>query len=122
MEQATAIKIKKQWNKEITVEKASRRIDFAIKTKENLYLIETNFYGCGGSKLKSTAGEYKTDFRKWTNDGHQFIWITDGAGWKTTKRPLHETFNETDYILNLDMLEKGVLEKIILPIKNILGA
>lgn len=113
MEQATAPKIKKQWNKVITVDKSSRKIDFAINTNTKLFLIETNFYSGGGSKLKSTAGEYKEDFRKWTNDGHQFIWITDGAGWKTAKRPLHEAFNQTDYILNLDMLEKGILENLL---------
>jgi type II restriction enzyme len=58
--------------------------------------------------------KYKTDFRKWANDGYQFIWITDGAGWKTNKRTLRETFNETDYILNMDILEKGILEKKII--------
>jgi len=111
--QATAPKILKEWNKIITVEKSSRSIDFAINTPHKLYLIEANFYSGGGSKLKSTAGEYKSDFRRWSADGHQFIWVTDGAGWKTAQRPLHETFNETDYILNLDMLEKGILEQII---------
>ena len=76
--QATADKIYKQWSKKITVNKSSKRIDFAINTPHKLYLIETNFYGGGGSKLKSTAGEYADIYHQWTNDGHQFIWITDG--------------------------------------------
>lgn len=42
MEQATAPKIQKEWNKKITVEKSSRKIDFAINTPDKLYLIETN--------------------------------------------------------------------------------
>lgn len=46
-------------------------------------------------------------------DGHDFIWITDGFGWKVTQKPLNETFDGTDYILNLDMLEKGILEDVI---------
>ena len=111
--QATADKIKSKWNKNITVNKSSKRIDFAINTPKRLYLIETNFYGGGGSKLKSTAGEYADIYHQWTNDGHQFIWVTDGYGWKTTQRPLRDTFNTTDYIINLDMIQKGVLEELL---------
>lgn len=111
--QATADKIKTKWGKNITVKKSSKRIDFAINTPNKLYLIETNFYGGGGSKLKSTAGEYADIYHQWTNDGHQFIWITDGFGWKSTTRPLRDTFNSTDYILNIDMVQKGVLEELL---------
>lgn len=111
--QATANKIYKQWGKKITVNKSSKRIDFAINTPHKLYLIETNFYGGSGSKLKSTAGEYADIYHQWTNDGHQFIWITDGYGWQKTQRPLRDTFDTTDYILNIDMVQKGVLEKIV---------
>ncbi|MCE9507169.1 MAG: type II restriction endonuclease [Alphaproteobacteria bacterium] len=39
--------------------------------------------------------------------------MTDGAGWKKTSRPLEDTFNQIDCILNLDMIEKGVLKKIL---------
>jgi type II restriction enzyme len=112
--QATEAKIKKRWNKKITVEKSKRKIDFAINTPTKLFLIEVNFYGGVGSKLKSTAGEYKSDFKRWKADGHEFIWITDGAGWRSSHLPLRETFDDTDYILNLDMLERGVLEAILL--------
>ena len=111
--QATADKIKQKWNKDITVTKSSKRIDFAVNTPNKLYLIETNFYGGGGSKLKSTAGEYAEIYHQWTNDGHQFIWITDGLGWQSTKRPLRDTFDNTDYIINLDMIQKGVLEDLL---------
>ena len=111
--QATADKIKKKWNKDITVTKSSKRIDFAINTPNKLYLIETNFYGGGGSKLKSTAGEYAEIYHQWTKDGHQFIWITDGLGWQSTKRPLRDTFDNTDYIINLDMIQKGILEELL---------
>jgi len=112
--QATQKKIFEKWGKKITVEKSDRQIDFAILANNNLHLIESNFYGGGGSKLKSTAGEYKSDFKRWKADGHQFIWITDGDGWRSTHKPLRETFDETDTILNLDMLEKGLLEEVII--------
>ncbi len=55
--QATSQKIQAQWNINVQVDKSSRRFDFAVKNQNNLYLIETNFYGGGGSKLKSTAGD-----------------------------------------------------------------
>ena len=45
--QATADKIKQKWDKDITVTKSSKRIDFAVNTPNKLYLIETNFYGGG---------------------------------------------------------------------------
>jgi len=111
--QATSAKVKEIFGLNLTVDKSSRMIDFAIYNKHHLYLIETNFYSGGGSKLKSTAGEYKDMFDYWKKDGHKFVWITDGIGWETTKRPLEETFNRIDYILNLDMVSKQMLEKII---------
>ena len=111
--QATKKKIYDKWEKNITVEESDRKIDFAILANDKLFLIEVNFYGGGGSKLKSTAGEYKSDFRRWKADGHHFIWITDGDGWKSSHKPLRETFDETDAILNLEMLEKGFIEDII---------
>lgn len=114
LKEATSVDIQKKWNIKLKVDKSSRRIDFVINRSQKLYLIETNFYGGGGSKLKSTAGEYKSMFDFWKGDGHQFIWITDGDGWHTTKRPLEETFNHTDYILNLEMVSKGLLEDIVL--------
>jgi type II restriction enzyme len=113
MTQATAPKIKQQWGHHVTVDKSTRRIDFAINTPQGLVLIETNFYGGGGSKLKSTAGEYKTLYDCLSKDGHKFIWVTDGMGWKTTQRPLEETFNHIDHMLNLSMIEKGLLSEIV---------
>jgi type II restriction enzyme len=111
--QANAKKVKQKWNLKLTVDKSSRNIDFAVCNGKSLYLIETNFYGGGGSKLKSTAGEYKTMFDYWKNDGHKFIWVTDGLGWKSTHRPLRVTFNHIEYLLNLEMISKKVLEDII---------
>ena len=39
--------------------KMEKRFDFVIKTPSKIYLIETNFYGGGGSKLNETARSYK---------------------------------------------------------------
>ncbi|MCK9266803.1 type II restriction endonuclease [bacterium] len=109
LKEANAAKIKKEFCYDVPVDKSSRRYDFVIYNGKELFIIETNFYGGGGSKLKSTAGEYRTLFDV-LNGKYKFLWITDGMGWKTTTKPLRETFNHNDYLFNLAMLEKGVLE------------
>jgi len=110
---ACAKSIMEKWGIRLKVDKSSRRVDFAINKRGHLFLIETNFYGGGGSKLKSTAGEYKAMFDFWKEDGHDFIWITDGHGWVSTRRPLEETFNHIDWILNIEMVTKGLLEAVV---------
>ncbi len=77
------------------------------------YFIETNFYGGGGSKLKSTAGEYKDIARLWTEQGYEFIWITDGDGWQGTRKALREFFDFSPALLNLQCLQDGALERIL---------
>jgi len=113
MAQATAKKIKEQWGIDIVVDKSSRQIDFAINQNGKLFFIECNFYGGGGSKLKSTATEYIEMNRYWNKQGIEFIWITDGAGWKSTLKPLREYFDKADYLLNLEMLKDSILLKIL---------
>ncbi len=114
IEQATQPKIKEHFNYEIVTDKNNRRFDFALfnKITKKLYLIEVNFYSSGGSKLKATAGEYQylNDFI--TNQGIEFIWITDGQGWLTALNSLEETFNHNNYVINLHMLKNGILEEI----------
>lgn len=109
LKEANAEKIKNELGYDVPVDKSSRRYDFVIDNKKELFIIETNFYGGGGSKLKSTAGEYRNLFDV-LNGKYKFFWITDGIGWKTTSKPLRETFNHNDYLFNLTMLEKGILE------------
>jgi len=112
LKEATSEKIKQEWNFEVPVDKSSRRYDYVINNGKELFLFETNFYSGGGSKLKSTAGEYRNLFNV-LNGKYKFIWITDGFGWKNTTRPLRETFNYNDYLISLDMLEKNILESIL---------
>ena len=113
MAQATAKKIEEQWGMPVEVDKSSRQIDFALLNNDKLFFIECNFYGGGGSKLKSTATEYVQMNTYWNNQGIEFVWVTDGAGWKSTLKPLREYFDKADYLLNLEMLRNGVLEKIL---------
>ena len=113
--QATQKKIKDKWNFEIQIDKSNRIFDFAIFNKKSnkLYLLETNYYGGGGSKLKATAGEYQYLHNFLKNQNIDLIWITDGLGWNTTKKGLYETFVHNDYVFNLELIKKGVLKEII---------
>jgi len=116
LRQATKSRIKEKWGFDITLDKTDRRFDFAIfnKKKNKICLVETNFYGGGGSKLKSTAGEYQYlyDFLKRQNI--DLVWVTDGKGWETTKKSLFETFTHNDYLFNIEMIKNDVLKEIIL--------
>jgi type II restriction enzyme len=113
VKQASARSVAQEWGLTLKVDKSSRKVDFAINKAGRLFLIETNFYSGGGSKLKSTAGEYRAMFDFWKADGREFVWITDGAGWLKARHPLRETFDHIDYVLNLEMVAKGLLEDII---------
>jgi len=114
IEQATQKRIFETFGYEISIDKNSRRFDFAMYNKKikRLYLIEVNYYSSGGSKLKATAGEYQylNDFVK--SQDIEFIWITDGKGWLTALHPLEETFNHNDYVINIDMLKNNILDDI----------
>jgi len=112
LKEANAELVKSKWGTVIPVDKSSRRYDFVNSNGKEITIFETNFYGGGGSKLKSTAGEYRNLFDV-LGGKFKFVWITDGNGWKTTQWPLRETFDHNDYIFSLDMIERGILEDII---------
>jgi type II restriction enzyme len=107
--QASPKKIKEKWGFDVPVDKASRSYDFAISDGEKLVIIEVNFYGGGGSKLKATAGEYKGLFDLLSIPKTSFVWVTDGEGWNTTRLPLKSAFEHIDYVWNLNWLSKGYL-------------
>lgn len=109
--------IEDKWNIDLSVlkgeTKATKRWDFVIKTNNQIYVVETNFYATQGSKLNETARSYELIANKVKNiDGLTFIWITDGTGWNNAKLPLNETFNVLDTLYNINDLENGVLERL----------
>ncbi len=106
--------IKAKWGFDIKIDKSERSFDFAIYNAKNkkLKLFEANFYNGGGSKLKAVCGEFKALYDELKSQGIDFVWITDGLGWNTTKRPLEETYNHNEYVFNLNMLEGGVLNEL----------
>ncbi len=83
--------------------------DFAITAKGITYLIEVNFYSGGGSKLNEVARSY-TDVAPKVNGvpGFEFVWITDGIGWRSARNKLEEAFAAIPHIYNLTTISEFI--------------
>lgn len=82
-----------------------KRFDFVIRTKKKTYLIETNYYNGGGSKLNETARSYSDVAPKINQyENYEFVWITDGQGWLSAKNKLKEAFSIIPSLYNLSTL------------------
>ena len=88
-----------------------KRFDFVIQTDAKTYLIEVNFYSGGGSKLNEVARSY-SDIAPKVNSvpGFEFVWITDGIGWKSARNKLQEAYNIIPSIYNLVSIEDFIKE------------
>lgn len=86
-----------------------KRFDFVIQTKKKTYLIETNFYNGGGSKLNEIARSY-TDIAPKINqyEKFEFVWITDGQGWFSAKNKLGEAYSLIPSIYNLVNIDEFI--------------
>lgn len=109
--------IENKWNINLSAISAegtsTKRWDFVVKTSSCIYVIETNFYSSGGSKLNETARSYKMIAEEAKSiDGFCFVWITDGDGWKSARRNLEETFNVLNSLYNITDMENGVFSEI----------
>lgn len=93
--------------------KTEKRFDFVVKTENQLYVIETNFYASQGSKPNETARSYKQISQEVdTIDGVTFVWFTDGKGWRPSKNNLEETFDVMKHIYNIDDLENNIIGEV----------
>ena len=79
-----------------------KRFDFFIETPAKKYLIEVNFYSGGGTKLNEVARSFSGLAPKINSvKGFEFVWITDGIGWKSARNKLEEAFIEIPSVYNL---------------------
>lgn len=111
--------VARKWNIDLSAVsnqgKMEKRWDFVVKTDNCIYLIETNFYGSGGSKLNETARSYKTIATEMKNvKGAKFVWFTDGAGWKSAARNLEETFDILDDIYSINDMQNGIMKNLFI--------
>lgn len=82
-----------------------KRFDFTIEGADKTYLIETNFYSGSGSKPNEVARSYIEIAAKINAcPGFEFVWITDGIGWRSAAGNLEEAFYAIPSIYNLSTL------------------
>lgn len=92
---------------------STKRFDFVVEAASKVFGIETNFYTSGGSKLNETARSYKTiALESKSINGFEFVWITDGEGWKSARKNLKETFLVLDTLYNIKDLEDGIFREL----------
>lgn len=86
-----------------------KRFDFVIETNRCRYLTEVNFYSGGGSKLNEVARAYSELSPKINAvNGFEFVWITDGMGWKSARNKLEEAFYAIPHIYNLSDIDRFI--------------
>lgn len=109
--------IEQKWNVDLSAISAegtsTKRWDYVVKTSHTIFVIETNFYTSGGSKLNEVSRSYKMIAEEAAQcDGIEFVWVTDGAGWTSARRNLEETFQVMDNIYNIKDLKDGALDRL----------
>ena len=109
--------IEKKWGADLSAISAegttTKRWDFVVKTARKIYVIETNFYSGGGSKLNETARSYKMIAEEAKQvDGVEFVWVTDGGGWRSARRNLKETFETMEHLYNIADMENDIFEEL----------
>ncbi len=88
-----------------------KRFDFVIQTPVKTYLVEVNFYSEGGSKLNEVARSYSDIAPKVNSlEMFEFVWITDGVGWKQAKNKLQEAYNIIPSIYNLTSIKEFICQ------------
>jgi len=88
-----------------------KKFDFAIKTTNKTYLIEVNYYNSSGSKPNEVARAYSEVAAKINQyKGYEFVWITDGPGWLSSKKQLQEAWQLIPHVYNLTTLPEFIRE------------
>lgn len=125
--------IERAWNVDLSALSAdgntSKRFDFVVRGRSSkcVYLVETNFYSAGGSKLNETARSYKMLALEAANANqslhqnpsqnqntysYRFVWFTDGGGWRSARKNLRETFEVLPTMFNVADLERGICKEL----------
>ncbi len=90
-----------------------RTPDFAIKKGTKLLSMEVNFYSGQGSKPQEIVDAYINRQRELQNSGWQFIWITDGNGWRQGQNQIRKAIEQMDFVLNINFIKRGFLKHIL---------
>jgi len=109
--------LKTKFGYNITNALKNRKADFIlVKNYNKIIAVETNFYSDTGSKPQEIVNSYIQRQNELKKLGIEFIWVTDGFGWRKQQNQMNFAFERLDYILNIDFIKKGLLEEIIMSI------
>jgi type II restriction enzyme len=90
-----------------------RTPDYAIRKGNQLLSIEVNFYSGQGSKPQEIVDAYLNRQRELKHSNWEFIWITDGNGWRKGQNQISKAIQQMDYVLNLSFVKQGFLKHVI---------
>jgi len=105
--------IEKNYNINIPPHLSNRKFDFVIKKKNLLINVEVNYYSGQGSKPQEIVDSYINRKNELSSSNWEFIWITDGPGWKGGINQMYKAFEEMDYVLSLNFIKRGILSEIL---------
>lgn len=114
--QTTTSSVKEKYD--VNLEKIfdNRRFDGSLYKPESkkLILFEINIFNAGGSKSKSASTEFQTLKNRISSTYHDFIYITDGDGWKSDQSHLREAIENIGHVFNTKMVKAGWVEDYLL--------
>ena len=107
--------LQKNFGIKVSASIRNRKADFILinADKDRVVNIEVNFYSGTGSKPQEIVDSYINRQEELKENGFEFIWITDGYGWKGQKNQIAKGFRRVNYLLNLHFVRKGLLEDIL---------
>lgn len=106
--------LEKNFNFKVNSSIKNRKADFIIiKDKNKVINIEVNFFSGTGSKPQEIVDSYIERQNELKENGFEFIWITDGEGWRGQKNQIRKGFEKISYLLNLHFVRQGLLEEIL---------
>lgn len=107
--------LQKNFGIKVSASIRNRKADFILinADKDRVVNIEVNFYSGTGSKPQEIVDSYINRQEELKENGFEFIWITDGYGWKGQKNQIAKGFRKVNYLLNLHFVRKGLLEDIL---------
>jgi len=114
VEQKAFRHVESQYNIGVPPSLRDREFDHVLITGGKPANIEVNFYSGTGSKPGEIVSSYINRGEVLSSTGWTFVWLTDGEGWKSMLNPLRVGVEHIDYVINIALLRKGLLEKIVL--------
>lgn len=91
----------------------NRKFDYVIISKNIFFNMEVNYYDGQGSKPQEIVDSYTNRKNELSKEGWNFIWLTDGIGWKQGNNQIRNAFNDMDYVLNIEFARDGMLKEIL---------